>query len=529
MLAIVLAGTQASHAKSETSARPRSAALANASPIPLKLVVSIRQQRLTVWQGAERIAQSPISSGMSGHETPTGVFSILEKNREHFSNLYNDAPMPFMQRLTWSGVAFHAGALPGYPASHGCIRLPYVFARQLFEMTKVGARVIVARDDVEPRPFEHPRLPVPLPPAEADSAAQHGPQSIGRGSAGLLSVMSPAFAAAPAGRADPLDRFRPQRTRASVKAARDAELATFNDAVNAADIERGYAEARAKAAIADARQAAEAVEAERQTLLRLTRALETARRDQVTADDQIRSFVERNAAAVDQSDTVRMASLASTEDALENHYETLGFEVDDLSADIALHQRDLDRLTAVAVEAERARQTALDALAPRQQALEKARKERASAERMMQRRNQPITVFVSRKTGKLHVRQGFEPLFDAAVEFDHPDAPLGTHVFTALDYEPGERALRWNVVSLAPAEPAQPSRSGRGQSRGESTGVRPANLPTTPQSALGRLNIPDDVMERLAEFMRPGSTLMISDLDMSNETGKGTDFVLLTR
>ena len=136
---------------------------------PLKLIVSIRRQRVSVWDGLHKLAESPISSGMSGHETPTGVFSILQKNRVHFSNIYDNAPMPFMQRLTWSGVALHAGALPGYPASHGCIRLPYSFAKQLFELTRIGARVIVARDDVEPQAIAHPRLPVPLPPAPAAS------------------------------------------------------------------------------------------------------------------------------------------------------------------------------------------------------------------------------------------------------------------------------------------------------------------------------------------------------------------------
>src|SRR5690606_8804076 len=103
----------------------------------------------------------PISSGQPGHRTPTGVFSILQKARYHESNIYSGAPMPFMQRLTWSGIALHAGQLPGYPASHGCIRLPYQFAQRLFGLTRIGARVVVSHDPVAPVAIAHERLPVP--------------------------------------------------------------------------------------------------------------------------------------------------------------------------------------------------------------------------------------------------------------------------------------------------------------------------------------------------------------------------------
>ena len=125
---------------------------------PLVLVVSISKQTVTVYDDGKVIAKSPISSGMSGHPTPTGIFSILEKNREHYSNLYGGAPMPFMQRVTNSGVAMHAGELPGYPASHGCIRLPYSFSRSLFGITDVGARVIISDEDLTPAEFNSSRL-----------------------------------------------------------------------------------------------------------------------------------------------------------------------------------------------------------------------------------------------------------------------------------------------------------------------------------------------------------------------------------
>ena len=111
---------------------------------PVVMVVSLPEQRMHVYRDGVRIGVTTISSGKAGKETPTGSFEILQKKREHYSNLYNNAPMPFMQRLTWDGIALHAGALPGYPASNGCIRLPKAFAETLFEYTERGGRVVVA-------------------------------------------------------------------------------------------------------------------------------------------------------------------------------------------------------------------------------------------------------------------------------------------------------------------------------------------------------------------------------------------------
>ena len=143
---------------------------------PLILAVSIGSQRVTVYDNGTPIASSPISTGTAGHATPMGVFSVIQKQRWHRSNLYSNAPMPYMQRITWSGVALHAGVLPGYPASHGCIRLPEAFAVRLWGMTKIGARVVVARNDAIPYEINHPRLaglvktPDPTPPPDASNA-----------------------------------------------------------------------------------------------------------------------------------------------------------------------------------------------------------------------------------------------------------------------------------------------------------------------------------------------------------------------
>ncbi len=111
------------------------------------VVVSIAAQKAYVYRADKLIGVTTVSTGMRGHRTPTGSFTILQKNRRHFSNLYNNAPMPNMQRLTWGGIALHAGALPGYPASHGCVRLPMEFSRVLFGATRMGGSVHIVADE----------------------------------------------------------------------------------------------------------------------------------------------------------------------------------------------------------------------------------------------------------------------------------------------------------------------------------------------------------------------------------------------
>ncbi len=123
---------------------------------PVAIIVSLPEQRVHVYRNGVEIAVSTCSTGKPGHETPTGVFTILEKDRNHHSSTYNDAPMPNMNRLTWSGIALHAGQLPGYPASHGCVRLPLEFSKLLFTVTHLGTPVIIANAHSEPADIVHP-------------------------------------------------------------------------------------------------------------------------------------------------------------------------------------------------------------------------------------------------------------------------------------------------------------------------------------------------------------------------------------
>jgi hypothetical protein len=125
---------------------------------PIIAIVSLPDQRVYVYRDGVRIAASTCSTGKLGHRTPTGVFKILQKDKNHHSSTYNNAPMPYMNRLTWSGIALHAGQLPGYPASHGCVRLPKEFAELLFGVTKLGMTVVIADDKSQPEEVTHPGM-----------------------------------------------------------------------------------------------------------------------------------------------------------------------------------------------------------------------------------------------------------------------------------------------------------------------------------------------------------------------------------
>src|SRR5215468_8894500 len=187
LAAVITAGD---HAGAANSRKERAVAFESRTagePVePIMAIVSLRNQRITVYDAKGWVLRAPVSSGQKGRETPAGIFSVIEKQAEHYSNLYDDAYMPHMQRITWSGIALHGGPLPGHPASHGCIRMPYDFAKRLFGVTRLGMRVIVAPSDVEPVEIVHPAL-FPTQPvagtvaaaraAEADEAAHKADQA----------------------------------------------------------------------------------------------------------------------------------------------------------------------------------------------------------------------------------------------------------------------------------------------------------------------------------------------------------------
>ncbi|HEY0340169.1 MAG TPA: L,D-transpeptidase [Steroidobacteraceae bacterium] len=129
---------------------------------PVIMVVSITEQRAYVYRNGILIGATSVSTGRPGHPTPTGVFTVLQKQKEHRSTIYDGAPMPYMERLTWGGIALHAGGLPGYPESHGCIHLPSEFAKLLFNISSTGMTVVIANDTTAPERVAHPGYLVPI-------------------------------------------------------------------------------------------------------------------------------------------------------------------------------------------------------------------------------------------------------------------------------------------------------------------------------------------------------------------------------
>jgi L,D-transpeptidase catalytic domain len=177
-MAALTALTAGTSARQPRPAPPTEATAPRAAGEPIMAIVSIKSQQVTFYDAEGWILRAPVSTGTTGRETPAGVFAVIEKEKDHHSTLYDDAWMPNMQRITWNGIALHGGPLPGYAASHGCVRMPYGFAEELFDKTWIGMRVIISPNDAAPVEFSHPALFVPK--AEAVAAAPARAEALAR-------------------------------------------------------------------------------------------------------------------------------------------------------------------------------------------------------------------------------------------------------------------------------------------------------------------------------------------------------------
>lgn len=511
---------------------------------PLLLTVSIARQRVTVYDRNGRIAAAPISSGQRGYATPKGIFSILQKSRMHYSNLYAGAPMPFMQRLTWSGVALHAGHLPGYPASHGCIRLPHGFARNLFSMTKLGARVIVTDDPEAPAPIHHEALLKPLPPGDPDSEAVtqasaapvdadgRPATTTGQRVTSLLGVTAVAAAgAAPHGDVG--------RTRASVAAARAAELQALATAIEEANHRRvetadRLAEAGRWMEAAKANMSAATADRDRQlaTAKNADKAREAAERE---LGEFIRKIERKSARSRDgELSDEEMGKAEATEDSLEERILTATYDAATARAAAQRMEPAIAELTAAADAASQRHDEIRHELVSAVAAVRVAEAALKDAKRAEARRDLPITVVVSRKTGKVHVRQGYDDVLTAPVIISEGEHPLGTHFFLAMSYTDDESDLVWKALTVKRIETRQrsASRSSRRAKRKDAAAddtLIAAGPAQTLENALARISIEPEVRDRLAELVKPGSTFVVTDEGIGNETGKYTDLIVLTR
>jgi hypothetical protein len=240
-MAALTALTADAAARQARPAPPTEATAPRDAGEPIMAIVSIKTQQVTFYDADGWILRAPVSTGTTGRETPAGVFAVLEKDEDHHSSLYDDAWMPNMQRLTWNGIALHGGPLPGYAASHGCVRMPYDFAEKLFDMTRIGMRVIISPNDAEPVEFSHPALFVPN--REAIAAAPAKAEALAREAAEAAKTADEAKKAATSATRETASLTSSLRKLEWLKTRADAELAYADKALAAAKTDEAKARA----------------------------------------------------------------------------------------------------------------------------------------------------------------------------------------------------------------------------------------------------------------------------------------------
>jgi lipoprotein-anchoring transpeptidase ErfK/SrfK len=496
LLVTAIADPAAARSNREREPKRDDSVLSRPAGPPLMAIVALGEQRVTIYDAEGRILRAPVSTGQTGYETPAGIYSVIQKEAEHYSNLYDDASMPFMQRITWSGIALHAGVLPGRPASHGCIRMPHSFAERLFDLTSMGLRVIIVPTDVTPAEIAHPALFKPRPiggevslaSPPAPGKGQDQPMRLGAGS--NENVPPPTI---------PPKRLETLKSIAAAKAA--------------------AAEAAAKKAD-EARSVAAKLATESARLAKTQRLAEGAKQ---RAEALLKS-AEETLAAASSNATPNATAIERAEEAKTK-----------AQAKVAEAQTQLDTAKAAA-------EPKLEALARAREeakAAEAAKVAAANAAKEAAAKMSPVSVFISRQTQRLYVRQAFQPIFDTPITIQDADKPIGTHIYTALDYVKDGADVRWSAVTMTSSQGRREPESARRRYDADAYvyGRRPQRVDRNAEpvaadvdaakAALDRLSIPQEAIDRIAEVVSPGSALIVSDEALSKETGKGTDFVVL--
>jgi len=274
-MAALMALTAHAAPRQSGPAQPKEATAPREAGEPIMAIVSIKTQQVTFYDAEGWILRAPVSTGVEERETPAGVFAVIEKDKNHHSSMYDDAWMPHMQRITWNGLALHGGPLPGYAASHGCIRMPFGFAEKLFGKTRIGMRVIISPDDAAPVEFSHPALLTPNAEALA-AAATHAETFVREAAEDAKVVIETKKAAATAAR-ETASFTSSLRKLELLKRSADAEFASADKALAAAKTDQ------AKALAEDRKQKAAAEATEAGTKLDATKADAKSKLDAVAA------------------------------------------------------------------------------------------------------------------------------------------------------------------------------------------------------------------------------------------------------
>jgi len=567
---------------------------------PMTLVVSLKKQKVDVYRGMTLITTSNVSTGMPDHATKAGVFSILEKQRIHHSNMYSGAPMPWMNRITWSGTALHAGVVPGYPASHGCIRLPFSFAPKLFQITTVGDNVIVTRDRLAPQLIEHPVLFQPLPPPpppvmvkqeqppEHQSSNESGPLLPPRAAhPGMLAKADvagvttdiPSSIEAEAADQDhaapvPSQSQSANRVAAAPAAGNAAEIEdthihAFDPYVGLAAVGESVhglggmpANARGHAveddsddstpSTAEAPVTATPLAVSKEASANKTPAPVAAASEEIPAAEAVMPKAAASSTETPAIEAPRIAASTPPPSVIVVPVAAtapLPAPAEATARPIAPPEPDAAPSIVAAKLDAGAKATAILAAEPRSTAplrilvTRRTQRDRiigvqqlfaemgyltpqnfdgtlgkatVSAIKDFQKANgMPETGAFTDElvkkvyevagkgeppAGHLFVRQEFSRVFDAPVSFRDPETPLGTHIFTAMNFAPGDTKTRWTAISL----------------QGDDA-----------SSALDRLEIPNDLRQKISERLTPGSSLIIGDTAINSATlPKGADFLV---
>lgn len=485
---------------------------------PLTIAISIERQTLKVYDANGFFAETPVSTGTKGHPTPMGVFSIIQKRKFHRSNIYSGAPMPFMQRITWSGIAMHAGALPGYPASHGCIRMPMAFAARMWNWTRMGARVIVTSGEITPARFSHPLLAEQkVPPPQPTVTIESDPD------------------APPAAKAD-----KGAAGGATVKPAISEASLELRSTLGHDGVKPVMGETNASRPLRDQTRTADASRAIPATIAPVT--MSDASSDAASDASSAPPHAEVKAEAESKPSEAAIAEIKPADAEAADKTEKKPDEPPATSA-----QASGDAAKAEATESAKSEDSVTAATDPRPASPEvkKDQTRLPDAEKAVVAKPEPpkpagrIAVLVSRKDGKLYVRENFKPLFEVPVTIAPSERLLGTHVFTAQVDKDDTNLLRWSVVSL-PVSARNAQKRGddeRSSRRRKMAGVVPAEvkqplpLPNSPAEALDRITIPPEAMARIAEALGTGGSIVVSDhgINQGGETGEGTDFIVPLR
>ncbi len=554
-------------AEKETGAKPVG---------PLIIAISVEKQRVRVYDANGLFAESPVSTGTKTHPTPMGVFSIIQKHKIHHSNIYSGAPMPYMQRITWSGVAMHQGVLPGYAASHGCIRMPMAFAVKMWNWTKMGARVLVTPGEMTPASFSHPLLVT----QKAVPVANETPQVDAP-----LGVKSDKGAdAKPA--AKPMDtaetnlELRSTVGHAPLTQTADASSAmpanavvTMSDASPAAasgeaiSVKTLEVDTAAKAEVAKADEAKPET-AKPETEQAPAKTVDTAASDDKPADSRpaelVTGEIKPAETTATDSSTAKAEATARSEETVEAKTEAKAEAKTEAKAEAkAEATAEVAKPEAPKVEAAKPETAkpetvksetakAEPAKADEPKAAERPAATKAAdtpdakkdpsrlpgvAKGELKREGQ-IAVLISRKDGKLYVRQNFKPVFDVPVTIAPSERLLGTHVFTAEVDKNDPNLVRWSVVSMpVTARNAQKNDEDERSSRRRKVAAaapaetKPMPVPNSPAEALDRITVPPEVMARISEALTSGGSIVVSDqsINAGGETGEGTDFIVKLR